>query len=133
MKQHHRPDLFGWSVFDPDRDIDFHSVVWVRKKGNVVIDPLPMSDHDRAHLESLGGAALVYTEMTCVSPEGRITPGCTGMYTSEHEAAWKRVVDFIHRESPAKVAMQLGHSGPDRKSTRLNSSHSQQSRMPSSA
>ena len=59
MKQLHRPDLFGWSVFDADRNIDFHSVVWIRDKGNVVIDPLPMSDHDRAHLGSLGGAAFV--------------------------------------------------------------------------
>ena len=58
-----------------------------------------------------GGAGLVYTEMTCVSPEGRITPGCPGMYTAEQEAAWKRIVDFIHSESDARVCMQLGHSG----------------------
>ena len=50
--------------------------------------------------------------MTCVSPEGRITPGCTGLYAPGHEAAWKRIVDFIHAETDAKVAMQLGHSGP---------------------
>jgi len=59
-----------------------------------------------------GGAGLVYTEMTCVSPEGRITPGCTGAYAPEHEAAWKRIVDFVHRETPAKICLQLGHSGP---------------------
>ncbi len=59
-----------------------------------------------------GGAGLVTTEMTCVSPEGRITPGCTGLYAPEHEAAWTRIVDFIHAETPAKVAIQLGHSGP---------------------
>ena len=59
-----------------------------------------------------GGAGLLYTEMTCVSPEGRITPGCTGLYTPAHEAAWKRIVDFIHAETDAKVAIQLGHSGP---------------------
>jgi anthraniloyl-CoA monooxygenase len=59
-----------------------------------------------------GGAGLVFTEMTCVSPEGRITPGCTGLYAPEHEAAWKRIVDFIHAETDAKVAIQLGHSGP---------------------
>ncbi|MFA6266047.1 MAG: bifunctional salicylyl-CoA 5-hydroxylase/oxidoreductase [Pseudolabrys sp.] len=59
-----------------------------------------------------GGAGLVFTEMTCVSPEGRITPGCTGMYTAEHEAAWKRIVDFVHVETEAKVALQLGHAGP---------------------
>jgi anthraniloyl-CoA monooxygenase len=58
-----------------------------------------------------GGAGLVYTEMTCVSPEGRITPGCPGLYTPEHEAAWKRLVDFTHQETAAKVCLQLGHSG----------------------
>jgi len=58
-----------------------------------------------------GGAGLVYTEMTCVSPEGRITPGCPGLYTPEQEAAWGRIVDFIHSESDAKVCMQIGHSG----------------------
>ncbi|WP_417424965.1 bifunctional salicylyl-CoA 5-hydroxylase/oxidoreductase [Hoeflea sp.] len=58
-----------------------------------------------------GGAGLVYTEMTCVSPEGRITPGCPGLYAPEHEAAWKRIVDFVHSESEAKICMQIGHSG----------------------
>ncbi|MCC0036232.1 MAG: bifunctional salicylyl-CoA 5-hydroxylase/oxidoreductase [Hoeflea sp.] len=58
-----------------------------------------------------GGAGLVYTEMTCVSSEGRITPGCPGLYAPEHEAAWKRIADFIHAESEAKVCMQIGHSG----------------------
>jgi anthraniloyl-CoA monooxygenase len=50
--------------------------------------------------------------MTCVSPEGRISPGCTGLYAPEHEAAWKRLVDFVHAETQAKIAIQLGHSGP---------------------
>ena len=59
MKLLHRPDLFGWSRFDESRNIDFHSVAWVRSGGNVVVDPLPMSAHDVAHLEKLGGAALV--------------------------------------------------------------------------
>lgn len=59
-----------------------------------------------------GGAGLVFTEMTCVSPEGRITPGCTGMYAPEHEAQWRRIVDFVHSETDAKIAMQLGHAGP---------------------
>lgn len=58
-----------------------------------------------------GGAGLVYTEMTCVSPEGRITPGCPGLYAPEHEAAWKRIADFIHAETGAKFCMQIGHSG----------------------
>ena len=55
-----------------------------------------------------GGAGLVITEMTCVSPEGRITPGCTGLYAPDHEVAWKRIVDFIHAETDAKVAIQFG-------------------------
>ena len=58
-----------------------------------------------------GGAGLVFTEMTCVSPEGRISPGCTGLYSPEHEVAWKRIVDFVHAETEAKIAIQLGHSG----------------------
>jgi len=58
-----------------------------------------------------GGAGLVFTEMTCVSPEGRISPGCTGLYSPEHETAWKRIVDFVHTETEAKIAIQLGHSG----------------------
>lgn len=58
-----------------------------------------------------GGAGLIYTEMTCVSPEGRITPGCPGLYTPEQEAAWKRLADFIHAETTAKFCMQIGHSG----------------------
>jgi anthraniloyl-CoA monooxygenase len=58
-----------------------------------------------------GGAGLVCVEMTCVSPEGRITPGCTGMYAPKHEAAWKRIVDFVHAETDAKICCQLGHSG----------------------
>ncbi len=58
-----------------------------------------------------GGAGLVYTEMTCVSPEGRITPGCPGLYAPEHEAAWARLVDFVHGETEAKICCQIGHSG----------------------
>jgi anthraniloyl-CoA monooxygenase len=59
-----------------------------------------------------GGAGLVCVEMTCVSPHGRITPGCTGMYVPEHEAAWKWIVDFVHAETHAKICCQVGHSGP---------------------
>jgi len=60
---------------------------------------------------ALGGAGLVFTEMTCVSPDGRISPGCTGMWNDEHVAAWKRIVDFVHSNSKAKICLQLGHSG----------------------
>ena len=59
MKRLHRPDLFGWSVFDEKRNIDFHGLLWVRSGGNVLVDPLPMSAHDAAHLQTLGGATHV--------------------------------------------------------------------------
>ncbi|MFW5925619.1 MAG: MBL fold metallo-hydrolase [Myxococcota bacterium] len=59
MKKLHRDDLYGWSVFDADRNLDFHGTAWVRPDGNVLIDPVPMSDHDAAHLKSLGGATWI--------------------------------------------------------------------------
>ena len=58
-----------------------------------------------------GGAGLVFTEMTCVSAEGRITPGCPGLYAPEHEAGWRRLADFVHAETDAKICCQIGHSG----------------------
>jgi len=60
---------------------------------------------------ALGGAGLLFTEMTCVSPEGRISPGCTGLWNAEQVAAWTRIVDFVHANSAAKICLQLGHSG----------------------
>jgi anthraniloyl-CoA monooxygenase len=76
------------------------------------VDGTPQPFH-YVHLGSraIGGAALVFTEMTCVSPEGRITPGCTGMYNDAHRDTWKEIVDFVHSESQAKICLQLGHSG----------------------
>ncbi len=59
MKQLHRKNLFGWSVFDEQRNIDFHSALWVRESGNIVIDPLSLSVHDQAHLKSLGGVSII--------------------------------------------------------------------------
>ncbi|MDE0523198.1 MAG: bifunctional salicylyl-CoA 5-hydroxylase/oxidoreductase [Boseongicola sp.] len=58
-----------------------------------------------------GGAGLVCTEMTCVSAEGRITPGCPGLYAPEHDAAWSRLTAFVHAETDAKICSQIGHSG----------------------
>ncbi|MDR5653605.1 bifunctional salicylyl-CoA 5-hydroxylase/oxidoreductase [Ruixingdingia sedimenti] len=76
------------------------------------VDGCPTDWHFVHYAErAKGGAGLVYTEMTCVSPEGRITPGCPGLYAPEHEAAWKRLVDFVHAETSAKICMQIGHSG----------------------
>ena len=65
------------------------------------------------HLGSraIGGAGLVMTEMTDVSREGRISPGCAGMYLPAHVAGWRRIVEFVHRESEAKIGMQLSHAG----------------------
>jgi anthraniloyl-CoA monooxygenase len=71
------------------------------------------NDWHLVHLgtRAMGGAGLVYAEMTDVSREARISPGCTGLYKPEHVTAWKRITDFIHTESRAKVAIQLGHAG----------------------
>ena len=60
---------------------------------------------------AVGGAGLVFSEMTDISRDGRISPGCAGMYKSEHVGAWKRIVDFVHDNSYAKIGMQLGHAG----------------------
>ena len=76
------------------------------------VDGTPTDWHFVHYAErAKGGAGLVYTEMTCVSPEGRITPGCPGLYAPEHEAAWKRLTDFVHAETDAKICCQIGHSG----------------------
>ncbi|GAA4217099.1 oxidoreductase [Actinocatenispora rupis] len=83
------------------------------------VDGVP-GDFHLVHLGSkaLGGAALVMTEMVCVSPSGRITPGCAGLWSDEQGAAWRRIVDFVHRDSTARIGVQLGHSGR-KGSTRL--------------
>lgn len=77
------------------------------------VDGTP-DDYYLVHLGSRahGGAGLVFTEMTCVSADARISPGCAGMYRDEHKAAWKRIVDYVHRRTPARIALQLGHAGP---------------------
>lgn len=60
---------------------------------------------------AIGGAGLIFTEMTCVSRDARITPGCAGLWNDEQEAAWRRIVDFVHGNSTAKICLQLGHAG----------------------
>lgn len=76
------------------------------------VDGCPTDWHFVHYAErAKGGAGLVYVEMTCVSPEGRITPGCPGLYAPEHEQAWTRLTDFVHGETSAKICMQIGHSG----------------------
>jgi anthraniloyl-CoA monooxygenase len=87
----------------------------------VVMSPMDMysatdgtpNDFHLVHLgaRAVGGAGLIVTEMTCVSPEARITLGCTGMYADEHVTRWKQITDFVHEWTPAKICLQLGHSG----------------------
>jgi anthraniloyl-CoA monooxygenase len=87
----------------------------------VVVSPMDMytavdgavSDFHLVHLgaRAVGGAALVMTEMICTSAEGRITPGCGGLYRDDHVAGWKRIVDFVHTHGTAKIGAQIGHSG----------------------
>ncbi len=90
-------------------------------KNRIVVSAMDMysatdgyaGDFHLTHLGSkaMGGAGLVMTEMVCVSAEGRITPGCSGLYEDGHTEAWRRVVDFVHEHSTAKIGVQLGHSG----------------------
>jgi anthraniloyl-CoA monooxygenase len=60
---------------------------------------------------ALGGAGLIFTEMTCVAADARISPGCAGIYKPEHTKAWKRIVEFVHKQSDARFCLQLGHAG----------------------
>jgi anthraniloyl-CoA monooxygenase len=110
-----RPNAARPPMFTPFRLREMHL------KNRIVVSPMAQyravdgtpTDWHLVHYaeRAKGGAGLVTTEMTCVSPQGRITPGCTGLYAPEHEAAWKRIVDFVHAETDAKIALQLGHSG----------------------
>jgi anthraniloyl-CoA monooxygenase len=94
----------------------------------VIVSPMDMysardgvpGDFHLVHLGSkaLGGAGLVMTEMVCVSPTGRITPGCTGIYTAQQEESWQRITGFVHDRTRAKIGIQIGHSGR-KGSTRL--------------
>ena len=93
----------------------------VTLKNRIVVSPMAQysavdgvaGDYHLVHLgaRAMGGAGMVFAEMTCVSADARITPACPGMYEPAHTAAWKRIVDFVHANSSAKVAMQLGHAG----------------------
>ncbi|QIL83200.1 bifunctional salicylyl-CoA 5-hydroxylase/oxidoreductase [Diaphorobacter sp. HDW4A] len=97
-------------------------------KNRIVVSPMAQysavngvpGDFHLVHLgaRAMGGAGLVFAEMACVSPEGRITPGCPGVYSDEQKQGWKRIADWIHANSGAKFAMQIGHAGA-KASTRL--------------
>ncbi len=94
----------------------------VTLKNRVVMSPMAQyscrdgapDDFYLVHLGSRahGGAGLVFTEMVCVAPDARISPGCAGLYTDDHTAAWQRIVDYVHTRTSAKIALQLGHAGP---------------------
>jgi anthraniloyl-CoA monooxygenase len=91
-------------------------------KNRIVVSPMAqykardgvVGDWHLMHLgaRAVGGAGLVMVEMTSPTPEGRITPGCPGLWNDEQQAALQRIVDFVHRESSARIGLQLGHSGP---------------------
>ena len=91
-------------------------------KNRVVVSPMAMysckdgvpDDFYLVHLgaRALGGAGLVFTEMTCIAPRARISPGCAGIWNDRQAKAWKRVVDFVHANTQAKIGLQLGHAGP---------------------
>ncbi len=93
----------------------------MRLENRIVVSPMAQysakdgmpDDWHLVHLgaRATGGAGLVFTEMTCVSAAGRITPGCTGIWNAAQRDAWRRIVDFVHAHSRAKLCLQLGHSG----------------------
>ncbi|MGZ5269836.1 MAG: bifunctional salicylyl-CoA 5-hydroxylase/oxidoreductase [Ramlibacter sp.] len=90
-------------------------------KNRIVVSPMAQylcedgvpSDYHLVHLgaRALGGAGMVVAEMTCPSPDARITPGCPGLWNDQQQAGWTRIVDFVHRSTGARIAMQLGHAG----------------------
>ena len=98
-----------------------YTVRGVTLKNRVLVSPMAqysavdgvVGDYHLVHLgaRAMGGAAMVVAEMTCVSADARITPGCPGLYAPEHTAAWKRIVDWVHGNTDAKLAVQLGHAG----------------------
>ena len=91
-------------------------------KNRVVVSPMAqyksvdgrVGDFQLMHLgaRAMGGAALVFAEMTCTSADARITPGCPGLWNDAQQADWKRIVDWVHQETDAKIALQIGHAGP---------------------
>lgn len=95
------------------RGLDLSNRIVVSPMCQYTAEDGTLNDWHLVHLGSraVGGAALVITEMTDVLPDGRITPGCAGLYSEEHRDAWKRIVDFAHHNTGAKVGIQLAHAG----------------------
>jgi anthraniloyl-CoA monooxygenase len=103
------------AMFQPYRlgDLDLPNRVIVSSMDMYSADEGVPGNFHLVHLGSLamGGPALVMTEMVCVSREGRITPGCSGLYTDAQRESWQEIVEFVHARSNAKIGVQLGHSG----------------------
>lgn len=96
------------------REVELSNRVVVSPMAQYAAEQGVVADYHLMHLGSLasGGAGLVMTEMLAVSKYARITPQCAGLYTEEHVQAWRRIVDFVHQTSHAKIGAQLGHAGP---------------------
>lgn len=88
MKSLHRSDLYSWSVFDLERNVDFNGIAWIRPEGNVLIDPVPLSEHDLTHLKALGGVAWIV------------------ITNSDHIRATKDIVEWSHATVAAPIAEQ---------------------------
>lgn len=94
----------------------------VTLKNRIVVSPMAQyscvdgqpADYHLVHLgaRAMGGAGMVVAEMTCTSADARITPGCPGLWNEQQREGWRRIVDFVHANTDAKIAMQLGHAGP---------------------
>ncbi len=95
------------------RELTLHNRIMVSPMAMYSAEDGVPNDFHLVHLgaRATGGAALIFGEMTCVSPDARITLGCLGLWNDEQAAAWKRIVDFVHRATPAKIGLQLGHAG----------------------
>jgi anthraniloyl-CoA monooxygenase len=111
----------AWGPVPPPMFTPFH-VRGLTLKNRVVVSPMAQyrcvdgvpGDYHLVHLgaRAAGGAAMVVVEMTCPSADARITPGCPGLWNDTQQAAWARIVDYVHRETDAKIAVQIGHAGP---------------------
>lgn len=113
MKSLHRPDLFQWSTFDEARNVDFNGLLWVRPEGNVAVDPLPMTPHDRAHLDALGGLAWIVVTNSDHTRDARALADATGARIAAPAAerdAWPWPVDVWLENSDEVVPGLVAHT-----------------------
>ena len=123
MKRLHREGLYAWSVFDEARNIDFNSLFVVRSGGNVLIDPLPVSEHDLAHIEALGGVALVIVTNSdhlresqafaerfgarCAGPAAEKLEGFDPLHDGDEPVPGLRVLELQGSKTPGELALVL--------------------------